>query len=91
MEIALAYKRDYIQQETGWWCAPASCQTIIYARGKLITERELMLELEALEGNHGWDDEDGTDSITQVTTVLNRHTGGRYATVQMPTDSPTRP
>lgn len=80
----------YSPQETGWWCGPASSQIVLTARGIHVPEVELMRELEALEGNVGWDDQDGTDSVTQVTTVLSRRTGQPYVTRQIPNDPPTR-
>lgn len=80
MEILLPYDRNIVPQETGWWCGPASTQVVLNSRGIVKTERSLMLELEALEGNQGWDDQDGTDYIGQVTTVLNRHTDAGYLT-----------
>lgn len=78
----------YSVQETGWWCGPASTQIALTARGIDVAERELVDELEALEGSP-WDDQDGTDSITQVTTVLARRTGQPYVTVQIPNDPPS--
>lgn len=87
-EKVLPYDRAIVPQETGWWCGPASTQIVLNSRGIHKSERDLMLELEALEGNHGWDDQDGTDSIRQVTTVLNRYLPG-YVTRLMPNDPPT--
>ena len=81
-------EHTYSVQETGWWCGPASTQIVLTARGIHVPEAELTNELESLEGTP-WDDRDGTDSITQVTTVLGRRTGQPYVTVQMPNDPPT--
>lgn len=78
----------YSVQETGWWCGPASTQIALTARGIDVPERELVGELEWLEGNE-YDDQDGTDSVTQVTTVLARRTGQPYVTVQIPNDPPS--
>lgn len=78
----------YSVQETGWWCGPASTQIALTARGIDVLERELVGELEWLEGNQ-FDDQDGTDSITQVSTVLARRTGQPYVTVQIPNDPPS--
>lgn len=80
----------YSVQETGWWCGPASTQIALTARGLDVAERELVDELEWLEGNE-YDDQDGTDSVTQVTTVLTRRTGQPYVTVQIPNDPPSGP
>lgn len=80
----------YSVQETSWWCGPASSQIVLTARGINVPEVDLMRDLEALEGNRGWDDQDGTDSIVQVTTVLGRRTGQPYVTRQIPNDPPTQ-
>ncbi|WP_280317306.1 C39 family peptidase [Nocardia wallacei] len=90
MEKVLPYNRGIVPQETGWWCGPATTQVILDARGIHCAERDLASQLEALEGNVGWDDQDGTDRINQVATVLNRYLGGGYVVRQMPTDPPTR-
>src|SRR5690606_30860298 len=59
-------------------------------RGISKSERELMLALERLEGNNGWDDRDGTDYIGQVTSVLNSYLGKTvYKTVDTPRDPMT--
>ncbi|MFD3748320.1 C39 family peptidase [Nocardia sp. NPDC058633] len=78
----------YSVQETGWWCGPASTQIALTARGIHVPERELVDELEFLEDTP-WDDQDGTDSIEQVTTVLARRTEQPYVTVQIPSDPPS--
>ena len=89
-EVVLPYDQSVVPQQTSWWCGPASCQVILNSRGTIKTERDLMLELERLEGNNGWDDQDGTDSIAQVATVLNRYVDGGYLVRQMPNDPPTQ-
>ncbi|WP_051179658.1 C39 family peptidase [Nocardia concava] len=71
----------YSPQETGYWCAPASTQIVLTARGIDVPERELADELGT--------DIDGTDWIGQVTAVLARRTGQPYATVEIPNDPPT--
>lgn len=88
-EKVLPYDRSIVVQETGWWCGPASTQIALNTRGIFKLERDLMYEIEALEGNNGWDDQDGTDSIHQVATVLNRYLGGGYVVRQIPNDTPT--
>lgn len=89
-ELILPYDRAIVPQETSWWCGPASTQVVLNSRGILKSERDLMLELERLEGNNGWDDQDGTDSIGQVATVLNKYLGGGYVVRARPNDPPTR-
>jgi len=88
-EKLLAYDRTIVRQETGWWCGPASTQVVLNSLGIHRTEQSLMLEIEKLEGNDGWDDRDGTDHISQITRVLNDHTDAGYFTVEMPNDPPT--
>lgn len=79
----------YSPQETGWYCGPAATQIALTAKNIFISERDLMYEIEALEGNNGWDDQDGTDYIGQITTVLTRHTGLPYSTTAIPNDPPS--
>jgi hypothetical protein len=90
MEKVLQYDRSIVPQETGWWCGPASCQVSLSVRGIAVPERDMMMELEALEG-HPWvlDDQGGTNNIDQVATVLNRRIGGDYVVRSMPHDPPT--
>ncbi|WP_186301144.1 C39 family peptidase [Rhodococcus sp. WB9] len=85
----LILDHTYSTQETGYNCGPASSQIVLTARGIDVAESQLAYELEALEGNVGWNDQDGTDSIVQVTTVLGRRTGQPYVTRQIPNDPPT--
>lgn len=89
VEKMLQYDRNIVRQETGWWCGPASCQMVLNARGINVSEREMMLDLEALEHSPGWDDNDGTDHIDQVTTVLSRRLNTRYVTRLIPNDPPS--
>lgn len=89
-ERVLPYDRAIVPQETGYWCGPASIQTVLNSRGIRIAERDIARKTEALEGNVGWDDQDGTDHIRQVAAVLNEYLpGAQYETVAMPTDPPT--
>ena len=90
VEKVLDYPRDTVTQETYYNCGPATAQNITAARGLRISESDLASDLEALEGNVGWNDEDGTDNISQLTTVLNaRLPGANYVTVDMPNDPPS--
>jgi hypothetical protein len=88
-EKVLPYDRSIVPQETGWWCGPASCQVVLNSRGIIVTERDMMLELEALEHSPGWDDQDGTDHIGQVTAVLSGRLGVQYVTRSIQNDPPT--
>jgi len=88
-EIVLPYDRANVRQETGWWCGPASIQTVLVSAGIVVAERDIAAQVEALEGNIGWDDQDGTDSITQIAAILNRYLGDGYVTRAMPNDPPT--
>lgn len=87
-EKVLPYDRNIVPQETGWWCGPASCQVVLNSRGIIVAERDMMLELEALEHSPGWDDNDGTDHIGQVNTVLSRRLNTKYITRLIPNDPP---
>lgn len=89
-EKVLPYDRSITAQERFWWCGPASCQMVLNARDIIVSEYDMMLELEALEHSPGWDDEDGTDNISQVTAVLSRRLGVQYVTRLIPNDPPTR-
>lgn len=72
-EKKLQFDRSAVPQETGYWCAPASIQSALRARGIRVEERAIARQTEELEGNVGWDDQDGTDNIRQGATVLNRY------------------
>lgn len=94
-EKVLAYDRKIIPQETGWWCGPASLQIALACRGITKSERDCMLLLEKSEGNvrngQVFDDQDGTDYIGQVTSVLNSLLpGAKYKTVDLQADPPSK-
>lgn len=83
VEKKLQFDRSAVPQETGYWCAPASIQSMLRARGTRVGESEIAHQTEELEGNRGWDDQDGTDSIRQGATVLNRYLPeAEYAVVE---------
>ncbi len=88
-EKVLQYDHNIVPQERGWWCGPASCQVVLNARGIIVSEYDMMLELEALEHSPGWDDNDGTDHIGQVAIVLSRRLGVTYITRPIPNDPPS--
>lgn len=72
---------DYQAQSTGYWCGPASTRIALSTRYAPPTQQALANELGTTTN--------GTDWIGQVTGVLNRHLGARYATVEMPNDPPS--
>lgn len=82
-EKVLPYSRQWVVQETGYWCGPASTQTVILSKlGKLIQEPQLARELRTHTG--------GTDYIGQFPAVLNRYLpAGKYVHRDMPNDPPT--
>lgn len=82
LNIMLNYARDQVTQDTGWFCGPASCQTVIRAAtGNLIPENTLAAELGTTRN--------GTDSITTFPDVLNKHVpGADFAVRTMPNDPP---
>lgn len=81
----LPFDRSQIGQETGYWCGPATTQSALKIRGINVAEREIARQTEELEGNIGWDDQDGTDYIGQLAVVLNRYLGeGTYVVRDLP-------
>ncbi|RAV34948.1 hypothetical protein CWC39_00940 [Corynebacterium heidelbergense] len=83
MEKVLPYSRDQVTQDTGYWCGPASTQTIVWAAtGKLIAESDLAGRLGTTT--------DGTSNIDAFPRVLNNLVpGADYRSVWMPNDPPT--
>jgi putative chitinase len=84
VEKVLAYSRAKITQDTGWYCGPASAQTVIWAAsGKVVPEDELARKMGTHQG--------GTDYIGLVTKVLNEYLpNGKYADKVMPNDPPKK-
>jgi hypothetical protein len=81
-EHVLDYPRDYVRQETGYWCGPASTQTVLYSRGLFVDEGELARQI----GTHTG----GTNHIGLIVPVLNGRLGADvYRSVGMPNDPPT--
>ena len=73
---------DYQVQSTSYWCGPASTRIALSARTAAPSQAQLAGELPTTVN--------GTDTIDQVTRVLNRHLGaGTYATKLMPNDPAT--
>lgn len=74
---------DYQVQSTGYWCGPAATRIALSARISPPSQATLAAQLGTTVN--------GTDSITQVTGVLNADLGtGWYETKQMPNDPPTQ-
>lgn len=82
-EKVLSYSRQHIRQDTGYWCGPATVQTITWAAtGTLLGEAQFAREMGTTTA--------GTNYIGLLTNCLNRHVpAARYATVTMPNDPPT--
>ncbi|MCK7661960.1 C39 family peptidase [Corynebacterium antarcticum] len=77
MEKVLSYPRDHVKQDTGYYCGPASAQTVILAAtGRLIPERELAQKLETTTA--------GTADIRNIEPVLDEYTGVDYQKVYIP-------
>ncbi|RZQ63850.1 C39 family peptidase [Amycolatopsis suaedae] len=75
---------QYQVQETGYWCGPAATRIAMSARtSNLPSQGALAAQLGTTEN--------GTDHISQITTVLNQNLGGGwYETKEMPNDPPTQ-
>lgn len=82
MEKILPYSRDQITQDTGYYCGPATCQTIIQARtGQWVSESALAAQMGTSVN--------GTDHIGLVAAALQARIGGGWTTVTMAQDPPT--
>ncbi|WP_052313667.1 C39 family peptidase [Nocardia thailandica] len=66
-EKVLPYDRRWVTQETGWYCGPASAQTILQSRGIFVEESQLAREIGTT-----WN---GTDYVGLIEPVLNAHLG----------------
>ncbi|HZE40877.1 MAG TPA: C39 family peptidase [Stackebrandtia sp.] len=73
---------DYQVQETGYWCGPAATRIALSAKVDPPDQATLASELGTTEN--------GTDHISQVTTVMTNRSGKNYATVEMPNDPPSQ-
>jgi hypothetical protein len=74
-------EHQYQAQQTGYWCGPAATRIVLSTRMAPPTQQTLANQLGTTTN--------GTDWIGQITGVLNRHVGARYATVEMPNDPPS--
>ena len=74
---------DYQVQETGYWCGPAATRIALSARMGPPSQTDLAAQLGTTEN--------GTDDISQVTSVLNANLGtGWYESKYMPDDPPSQ-
>ncbi|WP_181767732.1 C39 family peptidase [Streptomyces albidus (ex Kaewkla and Franco 2022)] len=74
---------DYQVQETGYWCGPAATRIALSARMGAPSQADLAAQLGTTEN--------GTDDISQVTSVLNANLGtGWYESKYMPDDPPSQ-
>lgn len=90
-EKRLDYDRSLVPQETGWWCGPASTQTVLQARGIRIPERDIAAAIEQIENPGRGDDRDGTDYVGLIERYLDgRVPEARYTSVYMSQDPPSR-
>lgn len=72
----------YEPQSTGYWCGPTATRIALSARTSAPSQSSLAGQLGTTTN--------GTDSIVQVTGVLNVNLGGNaYQTTEMPNDPPT--
>jgi GH25 family lysozyme M1 (1,4-beta-N-acetylmuramidase) len=82
VEKILPYSRDQITQDTGWFCGPATAQTIIQSRtGQWVPEQSLADQMGTSVN--------GTDHIGLVAAALQARIGGGWTTVTMAQDPPT--
>ncbi|MDG4859548.1 C39 family peptidase [Streptomyces sp. T-3] len=82
-QTARTLEIDYQVQETGYWCGPAATRIALSARIGPPSQADLAAQLGTTEN--------GTDHISQVTSVLNANLGtGWYETKEMPNDPPTQ-
>ena len=78
-------------QETGWWCGPASVQTVLQSRGIVLPESQIAAAIEEIENPGRGDDRDGTDYIGLIEKYLDRKVpDARYSSVYMPNDPATQ-
>lgn len=91
MEKTLPIDVNLIPQETGWWCGPASTQSVLQASGIRIAEAEIARQIEEFENPGRGDDKDGTDYVGLVEKYLDSVVPeAEYVSVYMPNDPPTQ-
>ena len=90
-EKRLDYDRSIVPQETGWWCGPASAQTVLQARGVRLREADIAAAIEQLENPGRGDDRDGTDYVGLIERFLNQRVpDAKYTSVYLTKDPPTK-
>lgn len=90
-ERRLDYNRNLVPQETGWWCGPASAQTVLQANGIHIPESRIAAAIEQIENPGRGDDRDGTDYVGLIEKYLHSQVPqAKYTSVYMPKDPPTK-
>lgn len=84
MEKIIHYSRDQVTQDTGYYCGPASAQTIIKAvTGVTVSENTLAKKLGTHTGGTNW--------VGVFPKVLNEYLAGAgYVSADMPNDPPTQ-
>lgn len=89
-EKRLDYDRSMVPQETGWWCGPASTQTVLNSRGIKIPESQIAAAIEQFENPGRGDDRDGTDYVGLIEKFLDQKVPeAKYTSVYMPNDPPS--
>lgn len=88
-EKRLDYDRSLVPQETGWWCGPASTQTVLQSRGIKIPESQIAAAIEEIENPGRGDDRDGTDYVGLIERYLDQKVPeANYTSVYLPNDPP---
>lgn len=77
----LPYDKTQLGQDTGFFCGPATTQVLLSSRGQIVDERTLAAELGT--------DQDGTDYVGLIETVLSRRLNVKYRSVYLQNDPPT--
>jgi len=80
-EKVLDYDRAIVPQETGWWCGPASTQVVLNSLGIKSDEPTLAREIGTHRG--------GTDYIGLIVPILEKYSGIKFRSREMPTDPAT--
>lgn len=73
---------EYEAQPNAYYCGPASTRIALSAEGKAVSQDELAQKLGTTIN--------GTASAFDITRVLNEYTGGKYKTVEISNDVPTK-
>lgn len=82
MRKTLPVNFNIVSQDTGWNCGPATCENILFARGKNVPESVLAKELKTTVN--------GTDYIGYLDNVLSARSGIDYLTQNIPGNDATQ-